>query len=156
VIDESEISGQIANVSAINASVRQKQKGREMQAELSAATTIYESLSLKIEEIDRKKRQLVAEAKLPVDGLTFDETGVRYNGTLMSQLAFSESLRISTAIGLAMKPELPIVLIDQGSELDDEHLQMIANMAAKAGAQVIATRVGPSEKVEVHFVSGEA
>jgi DNA repair exonuclease SbcCD ATPase subunit len=154
-IGEDEIASQLADVSATNAAVRQRQKALEVKGQLDLATKDYTALSLKIEEIDRTKRQMVASAELPVAGLTFDENGVRFNGTLMSQLAFSESLRISTAIGLAMKPELPIVLIDQGSELDDEHLQMIANMAAKAGAQVIATRVGPSEKVEVHFVSGE-
>jgi hypothetical protein len=155
-IDEAEISSQLADVSATNTAVRQKQKALEVKGQLDTATKDYTALSLKIEEIDRTKRQMVASAKLPVDGLTFDEDGVRYNGTLMSQLAFSESLRISTAIGLAMKPELPIVLIDQGSELDDEHVALVADMAAKAGAQVIMTRVGPSEKVEVHFISGEA
>jgi len=150
-----EMKTALRNAGAINEAVRDKQKAQKIAERIDELKGEQASFTSDIERIDEEKRMAVASADLPVDGLEFDEDGVRWNGTLLSQIAFSESLRISTAIGLALKPALPIVLIDQGSELDDEHLKMVARLAHEKGAQVVMTQVGASDAIEVHFVSGD-
>jgi hypothetical protein len=50
-------------------------------------------------------------------------------------------LRVSVAIGLALNPKLRVLLIRDGSLLDEDSLRLIGEMAEKADAQLWIERV---------------
>ena len=58
------------------------------------------------------------------------------------------------AIGLALNPKLPVLLIRDGSLLDEDHLEMLAKMAEDADAQVWIERVGDKDKTAVVIEDG--
>jgi len=165
-----EIRTQITQADEINQKVRSNQKYAEISKLLETANGEEANRQEQLDKIAAEKTELVTTAKFSDEDenlfqlkkLSFGEDSVLYNGLPLSQAAFSETLRIGTAIALAAQkkktgPWLNVVLIDQGSEFDKEHFAIIAEMAAKAGAQVLMTMIDPDAKdneIAVHFVGG--
>ena len=98
---------------------------------------------------------MISKAAYPVAGLGFDQLGgVTFNGLPFSQASTAEQLRVSVAIGLALNPQLRVLLIRDGSLLDDDSMKMVAKMAAKADAQVWIERVEIDGQVSVVIEDG--
>jgi len=100
-----------------------------------------DKLSTKIAEIDAEKAKRVAEAKMPIEGLGFTDSGVTFKGIPFEQISSAEQLRVSVAIGIALNPDLRVLLIRDGSLLDSDNLALIAEMAAEHDVQVWIERV---------------
>jgi hypothetical protein len=64
------------------------------------------------------------------------------------------AIKISVAIGFALNPKLKILLIRDGSLLDDDNMKVVAEMAAAAGAQIWMERVGTDEHTSVVIEDG--
>jgi alpha-D-ribose 1-methylphosphonate 5-triphosphate synthase subunit PhnL len=122
---------------------------------LKAATKEANDLTEKLEAIEKQKAELLAKAPFPVPGLAFDDSGVLYQGIPFAQASGAEQLRVSVAMGIAMNPTLKVLLIRDGSLLDETNLEMIAQMAAEADAQVWLERVGKGDEVSVVIEDGE-
>jgi len=71
-----------------------------------------------------------------------DDPGVTLDGVPFEQASSAEQLRCSVAMGLALNPKLRVLLIRDGSLLDEDSLRMVAEMADAQGAQVWLERVG--------------
>ena len=91
---------------------------------------------------------------MPIDGLSFDSDGVYFKGVPFSQASSAEKLRVSVAMGIAMNPELKVLLIRDGSLLDQKNLKLIAGMANDSGHQVWVERVGSGEECQVIIEDG--
>lgn len=87
--------------------------------------------------------------------VTFGNGVVLYQDIPLDQCSSAERLRVSVSIGLAMNPKLKVLLIRDGSLLDEDNLQMIATMAEKADAQVWIERVGDGEECSVVIEDGQ-
>ena len=59
------------------------------------------------------------------------------------------------AIGLATNPKLRVLLIREGSLLDEKNLAMVAEMAEKADAQIWLEKVGKGKECQVIIENGE-
>lgn len=148
------IREQIANAESINAAVRQNQERLALVDEKAKTAKKADELTATIEAIDADKAAQLAAAKFPVDGLAFDESGITFNGVPFDQASSAEQLRVSVAMGLALNPDLKVLLIRDGSLLDDESLALIADMAKDADAQLWLERVGEGDEVQVVIEAG--
>lgn len=146
---------QLRNAETINAQVRDNRQRVAVTKELRNEQEQADKLTTTIENIDDAKRKAIADAKLPVGGLGIDGQMVTYNGIPFAQASSSEQLRVSLAMGLAMNPTLKLILIRDGSLLDEASLKLIAEMAEQADAQVIMERVGKGQEVSVVIEDGE-
>ena len=117
---------------------------------------ISESLTEEIDRIDSEKARAIRDAKYPIEGLGFDVNGVTLNGIPFSQSSSAQQLKVSVAIGLALNPSLRVLLIRDGSLLDEKSLAMLGQMAEKAGAQVWVERVGVDDHTSVVIEDGQA
>lgn len=152
----SETDAQISTAEQTNAGVRQNQARAKVEERLDSEKKDYDDLTEKITAIDDGKAAKIAAAEFPIDGLGFGDGTVTYQGMSLSDNASTaEQLRISTALGLALNPELKLALIDQGEKLDPEHLKVIADMATEKGARVIMTRVSEGDECDVIIEDGE-
>ena len=120
---------------------------KELEEEAEGRTTM-------LKELKEARMKAVASAKLPVDGVGFDEGGVSINGIPFSQCSSAEQLRISVAVGIALNPKLKVLLVRDGSLLDADSLASIADMVEKAGAQCWVERVGDGKEVSVIIEDG--
>lgn len=123
-------------------------------ADLGAAEERSVALSREIEVIDAGKAEAIAAAKLPVEGLSFDAERVLLAGLPFEQASAAEQLRVSVAMGAAMSPRLKVMLVRDGSLLDDESMRLLAEMAEQHGLQVWLERVGDGAECQVVIEDG--
>lgn len=153
-LDVEDIRRQMSQAESVNEKVRANNRRADLQDRLSDETTLSETITRKIDEIDAKKRAALASAKFPVPGLSFDQGGVTLNGIPFSQASAAEQLRISAAMGLAMNPKLRVLLIRDGSLLDADGLKVLAEFAELNDAQIWIERVADGSKVGVVIEDG--
>lgn len=136
------IRAELSNAAEIN---RQAQAWVDKQAAeqyLAQATSRAAALNDQIDELDKKKAELIRSAPLPVDGLSFDEDGVLYNGVPFGQSSAAERLRVSVAMAMAMNPDVRVICVRDASLLDDESFAMLVKMAEEKDYQVWYEQVG--------------
>jgi ABC-type histidine transport system ATPase subunit len=91
---------------------------------------------------------------MPIDGLSFDAGNITFNNIPFEQCSSSEQLRVSVAMGLAMNPELRLLLIHDGSLLDSDNLQMISDMAQAADTTILIECVGEGQECSIIIEDG--
>ncbi len=154
-IDAEIIQGQISDADNINRKIRENQKYATVLSQLSELRKQSGSLSQQMATIAETKTQALADAKFPIDGLAIDEDdGVTFEGIPFSQCSSSQQIRISVAMGLAMNPKLRVLLIREGSLLDEKNLAMVAKMAAAADAQIWIEKVSKGPECFVIIEDG--
>ncbi len=154
-IDCDPITERITSADTVNERVRASQERKRLARDYVARCGDSEGLDSQIDNIDANKQRDMTAAEWPVDGLGFNEAGITMNGLPFEQASSAESLRVSAAIGLALNPELPVLLIRDGSLLDESSLRMIAEMAAaKEDGQVWVERVGEGAECSVIIEDG--
>lgn len=161
-VDTTAISAQFAQVEDTNRKVRANaarlaaaEQWKQAEQELGEA-----SESKKIAEL--KKKQALASANFPVDGLEFDSSQVLFNGQPFSQASHAEQIRVALSIGLSMKGKLAPIFIRDASTLDAASMTAIEEIAKEHGAQVFAEIVanktedgGWDEDCAFYIVDGE-
>lgn len=145
---------QIRNAEANNQKVRENEQHGRLVKRLGELTAGHATLTDKIEDLDEQKVKMVEDTKMPVEGLAFGDGAVLYQDVPLDQSSSAERLRVSVAIGLAMNPKLKVLLIRDGSLLDEENLAMIGAMAEKADAQLWIERVGKGDECSVIIEDG--
>lgn len=153
--DVAAIRERIANAESLNRRVRDQERRRALADEAKELADASEAKTSRIDEIDAEKARLVREAKMPLSGLGFDEHGVLLEGVPFSQASSAEQLRASAAIGLALNPRLRVMLIRDGSLLDEKSLRMLGEFAEQHGAQIWVERVGDHDACGVLIEDGE-
>ena len=119
---------------------QERERAIERKMELEKES---EGFTFDINDIDEQKEAAVREADFPVAGLGFNADGlVTFGGLPFSQSAESERIRVSAAIALAMNPEMRVLLIRDGSGLDEDSLGLLEDLAVEHGAQIFIERIG--------------
>ena len=146
VHDTASIDDRIASAEAINSRVRANEERARLIEARDKLRRQYAALTDEISDIDRQRAEMLAAAEMPLDGLSIDEGGrVTYHGVPIDQASQAEQIRISLAVGAALAPDLRIMLIRDGSLLDEDNLRRIAEEADARGIQVWIERVGDSD-----------
>lgn len=136
-VDILPIRQKLAGAESTNLKVAKNKEVTRIAAELKEARKRSEELTAAIEKIDRQKKDSIKGTKFPVEGLTLsDENEVLFEGIPFDQCNTAQQIRVSVAMGLALNPKFPVLLIRRGSDLDPENLKMVADLAAAADAQV--------------------
>jgi DNA repair exonuclease SbcCD ATPase subunit len=153
-LDLSPFDKQINDAQSINDKVRANAHRAALKKQFDQHVEKSSDISKQIENIDRVKSETLAEAKFPVPGLSFNEDGVLLNGLPFAQASGAEQLRTSVAMGLALNPKLKVLLVRDGSLLDESSLAILREMAEAGSAQVWLERVGNGGEVSVVIEDG--
>lgn len=108
-----------------------------------------EALTTKMNDRIAAKQKAIAEAKMPIDGLSFGEGEILLAGVPFEQASDAEQLRASVAIAAAMNPKLRVIRVRDGSLLDDDAMKALEQMATERDLQIWVERVG--EKISGQF-----
>ena len=108
-----------------------------------------------IRHLREQRAELQATVSLPVDGVAFDESGLRVGGLPFEQLSSSERIRISARIGMALGPQLRVMFIKDGSLLDDRSFAELKALAAERDYQLWVETVGPGHGDAIVLEAGE-
>ena len=142
-----------------NDAIRVGQDALRKKTELETLATTKETAAQGLTESmaarQEAKEKALAGAKFPVPGLGLGEGIVTYNGVPLSQASSAEQLRISTALAMAANPKLKVVLIREGSLLDEQGLHLVAELAREKGYQVWMESVSNRKDVGVVIEDGQ-
>lgn len=153
-IDIAPLQTNIKNADTTNADIRFNQQFKDDSAAATKYKAKYDAQSAEIDAIDAEKQRQLKEAKFPLPGLGFSDTGVTLDGIPFAQCSTGDQIRASAAIGIALNPKLRVLLIRDASLLDKEGLKILAEMAKEKDVQLWLEEVGDSKEVAV-TIEGE-
>lgn len=138
--DLTALTAQMHDVETINAKVRANQEHQRLAKAASAYQEQSAQLTDQIEALDKRKTDLLTSAAFPLPGLAIAEDGrggyvVTYQDVPLADCASSEQLRVSMALALALNPTIRVVLLREGSLLDEEALAAVEEWAEANGVQ---------------------
>jgi hypothetical protein len=155
IIPVEDLQDKIDNAGELNNEIRNAQNYYIKKAEVEKFDKEYKNKTTELEAITSKKSELIKTAKMPIEGLMFDEEGVLFNGIPFSQLSSSEQLKVSISMAMAMNPELRIIRIMDGSLLDSTNMEIIKSMANDNDFQIWIERVDETGKIGIYIEDGE-
>ncbi len=135
--DPEPVKRQIAEADTKNRKLRENKQREELSSDLDALRDKSKALSDTIDEIDSEKQEKMKSAAWPVEGLGFSENGVTLNGLPFEQASSAEQLDVSVAMGMAMNPKLRLMVIRDGSLLDDDTMAAIEKRVKENDYQCI-------------------
>lgn len=130
---------------AVHAAEAQMKRRAEALGEVDRLKVEVENITKALQVIDDRKAEILAAAKLPVEGLSVDGEGVTLDGVPLAQASGAERFRVALALAIAASPGLDDVWIRDAAVLDEEMLAHVAAMAAAAGRRCWLERVGTSD-----------
>ncbi|TQL46702.1 AAA domain-containing protein [Homoserinimonas aerilata] len=153
-IDTDGISARLAGVEQTNAAIREGQEHHRVTAALSSVKERAAQLTVKLQQIEKRKADALAAVDFPVEHLSFNEDWVTYKGIAFSQASAAEQLRVSVALAMAANPKLRVLRILDGSLLDSDSLKIIAELAVDHDYQIFIEVVSEDAKVGIIMEDG--
>lgn len=142
---DAELARADAHNRAVYAAEAQNKRRAEAVETVEKLKAEVENITAALGVIDQRKAEILAAAKLPVEGLGVDGEGVTLGGIPLAQASGAERFRVALALAIAASPGLDDVWIRDGALLDEESLDLIAQMAISAGKRPWIERVGTSD-----------
>jgi predicted nucleic acid-binding Zn-ribbon protein len=153
--DEKEIQEQIEEVESRNKQVDDNRQWTRLARELGDLEGETERLTEEIQCLDNQRDNMLTNAKYPVPGMRVDQQGqVLLDDLPFEQASSAQQLRASVTIGLALNPELRVMIIYDGSLLDEDSLAVLAQAAKEADAQLWIERVSEGKECTVIIEDG--
>lgn len=153
--DLADVYRRMKQLEATNDAIRAGATRRQLDGELTALRESKQKLENELTAIDATKAEALKKAKLPVEGLGFDEHGLTFNGLPLEQASQAERIRVAVAMGIAANPKMKVILVRDASLLDAKSLQLMVEMADAAGFQVWLERVSSDRSVGIVIEDGE-
>jgi hypothetical protein len=150
-----EIAAKITEARTINHGLDRKRLRDSYTEAIDRLDTEIEELSAANKEREETRAKAISEAEFPVPGLAFGDKQVIYEGIPFDQVSNGVQIRASVAIGMASNPELRVMRIKDGSLLDKNSMNVVAQMAHEQDFQVFIEVVDETGKVGVYLEDGE-
>lgn len=153
-VDVSVIKTQITQAGEINEKIRRAKARKELADSVDSHQAESDKHTKAIEDIDKAKAKALADAKFPLPGLSFDDSGVVLNGIPFEQGSQAQQLKAAIAVGLALNPTVRVILIRDASLLDKKNMAVVAEMAKAADAQIWLEVVSSDDKSAIVIEDG--
>ena len=110
---------------------RERERYAAKVAEAEVAAEKWKTLDTQHNQIAHDIKQMTEAVTYPIEDLELRKEGVFYQGVPFDQGSRAERIKVSLAMGMAMNDKLRILLIRDGSVLDDESMGVLAMLAEK-------------------------
>ncbi len=137
-----------------NSQVDANSARKEVLEQIKASKDGSDTLTSSLDYIKNKKKAAMEAANFPVPDLSFGEGMVLYKGFPFSQASDAEKLIVSVSMGMALNPELKLMLLKDGEKLDQSNLKLIDEMATEWGGHILLERVGVGDECQVIIEDG--
>lgn len=149
VQDTAALSAELDEAEQMRSHLNEYRRMRDMQTELDELTEKSQALTDKIELARELPATILAQATIPVEGLTVEDGVPLIHGLPISNLSDGELLELCVDITVSKPGQLGIILVDGAERLDSVSRERLYAKCKAKGLQLIATRVTDSEEMEV-------
>jgi len=157
-IDVSELLNQQSNAHTINAAFEKKEDYDKQFKQLTALKEEAGDLTVFIETSRQAIADAIRDCESPVEGLSFDEDSLIYNGIPVStsSLSSSEIMHLGYKLKVAENPNLGLLFINRGESLGQARLKEIQDMANKYDLQIFMEQVERgTDELKIEIMKGE-
>jgi DNA repair ATPase RecN len=155
LVDIDVLIEQLNNLSEHNIKCSQIKQLQEQEKNLREKESLAGKITKRLEKINIEKLELFQSGELPVKGLSFNDECVTYNGLPLTeeQHPTSRLIAIGLEIGMALNPNLRLLVIKDGSLLDEKSMKYILKSCEQKGYQLLIEMVSTSgDDVNIEFV----
>lgn len=142
--DPDQIQADLGAIEQNNARARQAAERRKVGDELAGVRAQVDQLDAAVTDARRQRAERIAASPMPLPELSLGHGEVLWRGLPLEQASQAERLRVAAAIGMALNPTIRVLLIRDGSLMDNASLAALAQMADEHGYQVWLERVAES------------
>lgn len=157
--DVKAIRDQIKNVDTENRKFRDNREHEEVAAKAEDLRVEYKKLTTQIERIDTDKSEAVASAPWPVENMELTEDGILLNNRPFAQASSRERTIASAKVGMSLNSKLRLLVIKNGSELDNDALdglqQLLEDNDYQALVEIVTRTEEDENRCQVVIVDGE-
>lgn len=154
-VDPAAVKAELTAAEATNREVERKARRDELLKAAEAKEAEAKKYTDRMEAREQAKKKTIAEAKMPVEGIGFGNGMVLLNGLPFEQGSSAEQLRASCAIAMAANPKIRVLLVRDGSLLDDEGIRILEDMAEANDFQIWLEKVDASGSIGFVMEEGE-
>lgn len=154
--DESteELERNIEEIDELNRKIRANLDKDKAEQDAAEYKDQYTKLTVDIENVRKRKMELLDNAELPLEGLSVENGELTYEGHKWDNMSGSDQLKVSTAIVRRLNPECGFVLLDKLEQMDTNTLKEFGQWLEQEGLQAIATRVSTGEECSIIIEDG--
>ena len=138
--DTAGIQDQIGNIEETNKQVRYNQEKANLESEYKTQKAHSDSLTNDLDEIEATKEYVIKNANMPVEGISFDDSGLTFEGKPLGDCSTAERLKVclSIAVGTHHETEhgIKIMLLHHGNNLDKKSMEFVKEFCSSHGYQV--------------------
>lgn len=149
VTDTSALAEEISNAEAMKKHLNEYNRMKRMQLECDDLQSQSDELTDKIELARKLPGQVLAEAKIPVKGLSVKNGKPLVNELPLSNLSDGEKLDLCVDVAINNPKGLQIILINGAESLDDKSRAALYEKCKAKGLQFIATRTTNDDELKV-------
>jgi len=146
-IDAEAITMRIENARIDNRTIERAGEKRDMIASAEATEAEAEALTAAMETRAAEVREAIAAVELPVPNISFGNDEILLDDLPFEQASDAVQLRTSLAIAMAANPTLRVIRVRDGSLLDEDAMQMLADAADANDYQIWIERVDNTGEV---------
>lgn len=154
-VDVTPIKDELSALGERNTQIRANADLRQKHATLKEVELRSRAHTSALDAILQQKQRLVEEAKFPLPGLAINDDAVLFEGLPLQQASSARQIKISAAIGMALNPKLRVMIIREGSLLDDKSLAALQDLANSNDFQLWIERVGKGKEISVVIEDGQ-
>lgn len=137
--DASAFNEELNKAEEHNRNVEKLEGFKAKNVELNSLKSKSEDLTEAIKKIDKSKEYMIANSKLPIPGLTFNDEHPLYNNLPLEETQINKAklIEIGVKISMAMNPVLRTMCIWDASLLDKNSLKTVIELCEKEGYQLL-------------------
>lgn len=135
--ERTDVTTELANAEEHNRKCKLVADYRAKNADLKKATEKAEKMDADIADLATERAGLIANAKLPIKGLTFTDDGLELNGVpfIPGRVSDSQIMEIAAKLVIVSNPTVKVFRIARGESLGAKRLENIVAIAKKYGYQ---------------------
>lgn len=154
-IDTIPLEKTISDAAEINKKANQAKLLLDERAKIEKYTEESGELTAKIESSKEAINNAIREMESPIEGLSFDDETLIYNGIAVhpDSLSTSEIMELGIRLKMVKNPNLGILFIQRGESLGTERLKAIKQLADSEGWQIIMEQVERGEGFHVEIMA---
>lgn len=115
----------IAEAGDVNQKIAENEAYHAERSEVSGLIAASEKLTEDIKQLDLGQDVLLQETEWPIKGMSVDADGVLLDGLPFESACLSQRISASVNVGMALNPELRLLVCEDGSSLDVNTLKQI-------------------------------
>ena len=147
-IPTKELEEQIETATETNNKAKSAQGLIDDMKKLEDLKTNVGEMTAQIDSSKQAIKETIMQIDAPVDGLTYDEDGLYWNGIPVhpDNLSSSEIIELGIRLKMAENPDLGVLFIERGESIGAERFEIIKSLVKKNGWQLLMEQVERGKK----------